>query len=80
MSEQVVIVGPGRMGLALGAALRQARAVDRLLYIGRGLEPPPHPLFDATPGTDDDLAAAEYRPGPVPLPGGSTVLILAVPD
>ena len=41
MSENVVIVGPGRMGLALGAALMLARAVDRLIFYGRSLEPPP---------------------------------------
>lgn len=80
MSDHVVIVGPGRMGLALGAALRQARAVDRLLFIGRALEPPPHPLFDPGSGEDGDEPAAEYRAGPVPLPIGSSVLILAVPD
>lgn len=77
MSEQVVIIGPGRMGLALGAALRQAAAVDRLIFVGRAMEPPPHPLFD--PAGDDEVAV-EYRLGPGPLPAGTTVLILAVPD
>jgi predicted short-subunit dehydrogenase-like oxidoreductase (DUF2520 family) len=76
MSEQVVIVGPGRMGLALGAALRDVRAADRLIFVGRGYEPPPHPLFE--PATDD--VAVEYRLGPGPVPAGTTVLILAVPD
>ena len=74
MSENVVIVGPGRMGLALGAALLQARAVDRLIFYGRSLEPPPHPIFE--PGD----VAAEYRIGPHPVPTGTTILILAVPD
>ncbi len=74
MSESVVIIGPGRMGLALGAALRHARAVDRLLFFGRALEPPPHPLFDAGP------EGAEYRLGPQPLPPETTAVILAVPD
>ncbi len=74
MSENVVIVGPGRMGLALGAALLQARAVDRLIYYGRGLEPPPHPIFE--PGA----LTAEYRVGPHPIPSGTTIVILAVPD
>ena len=74
MSENVVIVGPGRMGLALGAALLQARAVERLIFYGRSLEPPPHPIFE--PG---DLAA-EYRIGPHPVPTGTTIVILAVPD
>jgi predicted short-subunit dehydrogenase-like oxidoreductase (DUF2520 family) len=74
VSENVVIVGPGRMGLALGAALLQARAVERLIFYGRSLEPPPHPIFE--PG---DLAA-EYRIGPHPVPTGTTIVILAVPD
>ncbi len=80
MSENVVIIGPGRMGLALGAALRQARAVERLLYMGRALEPPPHPLFDRSDPDDDSSSGAEYRVGPGPIPSGTTVLILAVPD
>ena len=74
MSENVVIVGPGRMGLALGAALMQARAVERLIFYGRSLEPPPHPIFEPAELT------AEYRIGPHPVPSGTTVLILAVPD
>lgn len=61
------------MGLALGAALREASALERLTYYGRGLEPPPHPLFEAGGG-------AEYRVGPHPVPGGTTALLLAVPD
>lgn len=73
MSENIAIVGPGRMGLALGAALKKADAVERLVYYGRAMEPPPHPLFD---GTD----AAEYRIGPHPMPPGTSVVILAVPD
>jgi predicted short-subunit dehydrogenase-like oxidoreductase (DUF2520 family) len=73
LSENIAIVGPGRMGLALGAALRKAEAVERLVYYGRAMEAPPHPLFD---GAD----AAEYRVGPHPIPAGITVLILAVPD
>jgi predicted short-subunit dehydrogenase-like oxidoreductase (DUF2520 family) len=71
--DNVVIVGPGRMGLALGAALKKADAVERLIFYGRGMEPPPHPLFD---GPD----AAEYRVGPQAVASGTTILILAVPD
>lgn len=73
MSEKVVIVGPGRMGLAFGAALMHADAVERLTYFGRGLEPPPHPIFDGE-------AAAQYRAGAQPLPPGTSILLLAVPD
>ena len=75
MTDNVVIVGPGRMGLALGAALRQEAVVERLVFEGRGTEPPPHPLFDGDAGH-----GAEYRLGPYPLPSDTTVLVLAVPD
>ncbi len=80
MSEALVIIGPGRMGLALGGALSRARAVDHLLFMGRSLEPPPHPLFDAPDPNDASAAPAEYRMGPMPLPPGTGVVILAVPD
>ena len=46
MKERVAIVGPGRMGLALGAALIHVDAVERLTFYGRALEPPPHTLFE----------------------------------
>lgn len=69
----VVIIGPGRMGLALGAALLRADLVERLVFYGRHMEPPPHPMFD---GPD----AAEYRVGPQALPPGTALVILAVPD
>ena len=74
MADRVVIVGAGRMGLALGGALLRAGALERLTYLGRRSEAPPHPLFD-TPG-----GVVEYRLGPRALPEESTVLLLAVPD
>jgi predicted short-subunit dehydrogenase-like oxidoreductase (DUF2520 family) len=77
--DNIVIVGPGRMGLALGTALRHVGALDQLLYFGRGLEPPPHPLFDAHKD-EGDGEGAQYRRGPAPIPPGTTALILAVPD
>lgn len=81
--DHVVIIGPGRMGLALGSALRQEDAVDRLLYFGRGLEAPPHPIFDPHPLAGDADAAsagAEYRMWPSQIPGDTSIVILAVPD
>lgn len=81
--EGVVIVGPGRMGLALGSALRQQGAADRLVYFGRGFEPPPHPIFDPHPadGDVDRLPpAAGYRALPAQPPAGTTIVLLAVPD
>jgi predicted short-subunit dehydrogenase-like oxidoreductase (DUF2520 family) len=79
----VVIIGPGRIGLALGSAFRQRDAVGRLLFFGRGYEPPPHPLFDPHPLPGDVEAAAsgaEYRPLPAQPPAGANIVILAVPD
>lgn len=84
MSDQIVIVGPGRMGLALGAALLRAEAVDRLTFYGRSFDPPPHPLFEGgwepAVGESEGSWGADYRTGPAPLLPGTTILILAVPD
>jgi predicted short-subunit dehydrogenase-like oxidoreductase (DUF2520 family) len=81
--DHVVIIGPGRMGLALGAALRQVEAVDRLIFYGRGYEAPPHPIFDPHPlpgDVDAASAGAEYRTWPSQIPPDTNVVILAVPD
>lgn len=81
MNERIVIVGPGRMGLALGASLVQVGAVERLGYVGRSVEPPPHPLFDdgrGLPGALEEPVA--YRVYPQPIPDGTTAVLLAVPD
>ncbi|MFO7260018.1 MAG: DUF2520 domain-containing protein [bacterium] len=74
MSERIAIIGPGRMGLALGAALVQCQAAERLVFYGRALEPPPHPLFDP------DHPGGLYRPGIGPIEEGTTIVVLAVPD
>jgi predicted short-subunit dehydrogenase-like oxidoreductase (DUF2520 family) len=62
------------MGLAFGTALASAGAVRRLLYYGRDVEPPPHPLFSG------ETVRAEYRIGPQPVPPETRAVILAVPD
>lgn len=82
MNDRVAIIGPGRMGLALGAGLRDARAVERLVFIGRGLHPPPHPLFEpAGPAAEWDVPPpVEYRMGPATLPEDTTIVVLAVPE
>lgn len=72
MSDRLAVVGPGRMGLALGGALHHEGALEHLLFFGRSVEPPPHPLFDGY--------EVEYRIGAGPIPEGTTALILAVPD
>lgn len=70
--EHVLVVGPGRMGLALGQALLQAEAVGSLTVCGRRPEPPSHPLFAQ--------GWAEYVFG-LQLPHPRTAaVILAVPD
>lgn len=72
MTDRLVVVGPGRMGLALGGALQQAGVLDTLTFYGRSLDPPPHPIFD-----HPDIT---YRTGVESPPQGTTLLILAVPD
>jgi predicted short-subunit dehydrogenase-like oxidoreductase (DUF2520 family) len=81
VSERIAVIGAGRVGLALGAALQTTGAADRVVFYGRSLEPPPHPIFDiAAPPGDDAEAPVEYRIWPAPLPAGTTVALLAVPD
>lgn len=70
--ERLVIIGPGRLGLALGAALLQADYPLSLRYHGRHPDPPGHPLF-----TED---RAEYRYGLEVPPPGTTAVLLTVPD
>ena len=72
MSERLVIVGPGKLGLALGSALWQADAVDSLVYLGRRPEPPSHPLFNQ--------GVARYVFGLERPREGTTGVFLAVPD
>ena len=79
MSDRIVIIGPGRMGLALGAALHETGDVETLTYFGRAIEPPPHPLFDPS-ATHGDDGSVEYRMLPAPLPTDTTIVLLAVPD
>ena len=69
---RVMIIGPGKVGLALGYALMQAEAVDHLTVFGRRPEPPAHPLF--TQGI------AEYVFGLHAPPAGVEAVFLAVSD
>lgn len=67
-----IIVGPGRVGLALGYAMSRHGAVDALTVCGRRPEPPSHPLFI------EGLATYEFglvRPEP-----HTAAVFLAVPD
>jgi predicted short-subunit dehydrogenase-like oxidoreductase (DUF2520 family) len=87
LSEHLVIVGPGRMGLAFGAALLHAGAADRIVFQGRSLEPPPHPIFDTARDAADRADRGDrgepvvsYSAGLPAPPTGTTAVILAVPD
>ncbi|MEQ9568781.1 MAG: DUF2520 domain-containing protein [Longimicrobiales bacterium] len=70
--ERLLVVGPGRIGLALGYALRQAEGVRHLVYCGRRPDPPSHPLFGQ--------GLAEYHFGLMAPPPGTDAVVLAVPD
>ncbi len=72
MSDRLVIVGLGRLGLALGHALWQADGVESLEYQGRRQEPPSHPLFNQ--------GVARYVYGLERPSTGTTGVFLAVPD
>lgn len=72
MTDSLAVIGPGRMGMALGGALHHAGALEALTFFGRSPEAPPHPLFDAP--------EVHYAMGTGRPPDGTTVLVLAVPD
>lgn len=72
MVSSVTVVGPGRMGLALGSALLHSGAARSLTVFGRRPEPPTHPLF--TQGE------ARYVFGVEALSADTSALFLAVPD
>lgn len=72
--ERVWIVGPGRLGLALGLLLHRSGLARSITVSGRRATAPRHPLFEgASP-------PARYHPGPPRLPAGTSALLLAVPD
>lgn len=70
--EHVLIVGPGRAGLALAYALAQAEAAESITVCGRRPEPPGHPLFVQ--------GLARYVFGLIPPPSATAAVFLAVPD
>ena len=74
MNDRLVVCGPGRVGLSLGTALARAHAADSITFYGRAVEPPPHPVFDMKD------PPVEYRVGLPPLPEGTSILLLCVPD
>lgn len=72
MRDRIAIVGPGRVGVALGSALWKVGAVEALTYYGRRPEPPAYSLFH-----EDSV---RYLYGLAPPGEGTTAVFLAVPD
>jgi len=72
MRDRLVIIGPGRAGLALGYGLWKADVVDSLTFFGRRPDPPAHPLFID--------GVARYVFGLERPEAGTTAVFLAVPD
>ena len=73
-ADRLWIIGPGRLGLALGLRLRRAGAVASLVYSGRRPFAPDHPLFGASD------AIARYQSSVDPVPDALTGILIAVPD
>lgn len=73
-ADRLLVIGSGRVALALGLLLHRTGAVSSLRYVGRRPDPPDHPLFsDPTPG-------AAYTAGLSAIPAGVTGVVIAVPD
>ena len=66
------IVGPGRMGLSIGALLAQTDAAPPILFVGRRPTAPAHPLLDS--------GRAAYASELVGAPAPGTAILFAVPD
>ncbi|HUE96375.1 MAG TPA: Rossmann-like and DUF2520 domain-containing protein [Longimicrobiaceae bacterium] len=66
------IVGPGRLGLALGSQLAFTGKVDTLIFVGKSALAPPHPIFATHSACY--VGAGEV---PDPLPD---VILVTVPD
>jgi len=72
-SPHLWIVGPGRLGLAIGSALVRRGAVKQVSFSGRHPEPPAHSIFASAPAVSYGglQAVAQSYPDAV---------IIAVPD
>lgn len=70
--QRVIVVGPGRAGLALAYAMVQREAAREVVVCGRSPEPPAHPLFIQ--------GLAEYVFGIATPEPGTSAIFLAVPD
>jgi predicted short-subunit dehydrogenase-like oxidoreductase (DUF2520 family) len=70
--DHVWIIGPGRLGLALGDRLLRDRIAARVTLTGRGRHPPDDPLL-GRPG-------ASYLPPDRPPDSAASLILIAVPD
>jgi predicted short-subunit dehydrogenase-like oxidoreductase (DUF2520 family) len=70
--DHVWVVGPGRLGLALGSVLLDSGQVGRLSFTGRNSTPPVHPIFES--------GAAEYSLDLPTRRSAPTVILISVPD
>ncbi len=70
--EGLLVVGPGRTGIALGLAVRRARPRTTLTYVGHRDVPPDHPLFRT--------GAARYTTSLRPPRDAGEVTLITVPD
>mgnify|MGYP006184070421 CR=1 FL=1 len=70
--ERPVLVSAGASALLAGVLaggtgnvllFRRARAVEWLLYMGRGIEPPPHPMFDDADASSPTDGGGDGAPG-----------------
>lgn len=72
--DRLWIIGPGRLGLALGFRLARVGAVGTLAYSGRSEAAPEHPLFSRYPWL------VRYQAGLDPAPPIGTGVLITVPD
>lgn len=76
--DRLLVVGAGRVGLALGLALHRAGAVESLVVAGRRAEVPAHPLFAGDPAPARYVVSSSVDG--LTVDEGTTGILLAVPD
>ena len=67
-----LVVGTGRLGLALGSELLTSGAASRVSYCGHSETSEPHPLLS--------LPGVEYHPGELPPDLHPEAVLITVPD
>src|SRR5690606_25077575 len=72
VGRHILIVGPGKLGLALGSELLASGGASRLSYCGASPTPPSHPLFG--------IADVVYYGPNLPEPFSAEAVLIPVPD